>query len=489
MKLRPYQERAIEELRAEWKNRPLLVAPTGAGKTTIAAAIAQGAIDRGRRVMFAAHRRELLSQARERLPWGVEFRSVASRKPVEPADVLIIDEAHRSAAKSYQRLIEAHEWEAVIGLTATPYRLDGKGLDCAFGALVVASTPRELMGLGYLVEPRIFAGRVDPDLSTVKMRGRDYDPDSLDEAMRAEGLVADVADNARRHGGPAVIFASGVAHSKALVERLGTGWAHLDGATPKAERDRILDDLRGGRLNGVSNVEILTEGWDLPAAKVCVLARPTLSLALYLQMVGRVLRPFPGKEAPILLDHAGNVWTHGPPDAEVRFRLDGKPERPKDAVPSISTCLSCYALFPSGGLVCPECGEARVSEPRSVKQTPGVMIEVDPAEVEREWYARKLREASKKMCLIGWARAKFKERFGSWPKHYGIESDVYTVPGFETLDVEGLKAGGLDETSLHVVATMGRFKDRADVAMKFRREQEKWSSQRNSPQQSWPSPW
>ena len=486
--LRPYQIRALEELRANWHNRPLLVAPTGAGKTTIAAAIAEGALSKGRTVLFAAHRRELLAQAQERLPWGVSFRSIASRKPVEPADVLIIDEAHRSAAVSYQKLIAAHDWEAVIGLTATPFRLDGRGLDCAFGALVVAATPRELMDAGYLVEPRIFAGRIEPDLSGVAMRGKDYDPGALDEAMAAEGLVADVVENVQRHGGPAVIFASGVRHSKRLVEKLGAGWAHIDGSTPKGERDEILADLKAGHLAGISNVEILTEGWDLPAARVCVLARPTLSLALYLQMIGRVLRPFPGKEAPIVLDHAGNVWTHGPPDAEVRFSLKGKPERPKDAVPSISTCLECYAIFPSGTDVCPQCGAERLSTPRKVKETPGVMIEVDPADIEREWYARKLREASKKGCRVGWARAKFKDRFGQWPKLFDLEEAVYTVQGFPSLDIDGLRAGGLPEGTVRLLR-FANWKARADAAVIYRREREQnaWKAKRNLPPPS--SPW
>lgn len=474
MKLRPYQIRALDELRERWRDRPLLVAPTGAGKTTIAAAIAAGAIARGRSVLFVAHRRELLGQAQARLPWGVSFRSVASRKPPVPHDVLIIDEAHRAAAKSYRDLVAAHPWPCVIGLTATPHRLDGQGLDDVFGCIIEVATVRELIDGGYLMRPRLFTARALPDLDGVKRRGRDYDPAALDDEMR--GLVADAVKSAQGAPKPCVIFASGVRHSKALVAALGPSWAHVDGSTPKGERDSILADLRAGRLDGVSNVEILTEGWDLPALRSCVLARPTLSLALYLQMVGRVLRVEPGKPAPIVFDHACNVVTHGPPDAEIVYTLDGKPMRPKDAVPSISTCLDCYAMFPSGTPTCPQCGAERVSEPRKVRETPGVMIEADAGEVEREWYAKRVAQASKRRCLIGWARAKFKERFGRWPDYPEVEVAVYTVPGFDHLGPEGLRAGGLTSES-----NLPRWKDRADAAMRHARDKEgfRWKARRN----------
>lgn len=463
MKLRPYQLAAIEGVRKNWRSRPLLVAPTGSGKTTIAAAIAAQALAKGRTVLFVAHRVELLGQARERLPWGCEFASVFKRSGFPKADILIIDEAHRAAAASYGKLIESHEWECVIGLTATPYRLDGQGLDKVFGSIVVVTTPRQLMDEGFLMEPRLFVGRTLPDLGTCKRRGADYDPDALDEIMSDDGIVADVVDSARKHEGPAIIFASGVAHSKRLVEELGDRWAHIDAKTPAAERARILDDLKAGDLDGISNCQLLTEGWDFPAIRVCILARPTLSLSLYLQMVGRILRPYPGKARPIVLDHANNVITHGPPDAEVEFNLEGKPKRPKDAIPSLSTCLECYAIFIAKveGGECPQCGAKKITKPRTVKATPGVMIEVDPAEVEAEWYARKLRAAIKQKCLVGWARAKFKERFGRWPKLDAIERGLYVVPGAAEA-IEGSPV------------RYGTWKQQADHAMKTHRGPHDW---------------
>jgi superfamily II DNA or RNA helicase len=335
----------------------LIVAPTGSGKTVVAAHIMARAVESGRHVLFVAHRRELIDQCFRKLEdsgigqVGVIMAGDPRRNPgasvqvasidtlrhrAKPeANLVIVDEAHRALAKSYVELAAMYPAAVHLGLTATPYRADGRGLCDAYDALVVVASPKELIAEGFLVEPTVYtlAAHELPDLSAVKVKGGDYEEGALAKVVDRPALVGNVVEHWLRHseGQRTVAFAVSIEHSKHMVERFqaaGVPAEHLDGETPNCTRAAILGRLETGRTRVVANVGVLCEGWDQPSVKCCVLARPTKSTGLYLQQAGRILRPWtdPTTGQParaILIDHAGCVLEHGLPQADRELSLEG----------------------------------------------------------------------------------------------------------------------------------------------------------------------
>lgn len=444
--LRQYQSRSLEELRAlaaQGKRRLLLVAPTGSGKTTIASALIHSAVERGSSVLFLAHRRELIDQCVARLaehgiragvilagrPASDSQVQVASvqtlaRRPVPPSSIVVVDESHHARAESYQRPLAANPDAVVIGLTATPWRTDGRGLGELFSDVVVAARPRELIQAGYLVPVTGFSYDA-PELKQVRTTGGDYDADQAAEVMSYLGgnIVQRWLDH---RPGRTVLFACTVEHSQRLTAAFcaaGVRAEHLDGTTPLLERAGILARLAAGDTELVCNVGVLTEGWDLPALACVILARPTKSVGLYLQMAGRGLRPATGKECLRLHDHAGNALHHGLPDEDRDYSLASDTRRQACSIRT-RTCPRCYAIFAPAPR-CPACGHvfAVSADPRKITLVSGVEVELSrlPARkyvssaVARVEYQRLAEVARSRGYRLGWAKMRFKERFNFWP--------------------------------------------------------------------------
>lgn len=450
VRLRPYQVEAVEGVRSavrRGKRRCLLVAPTGSGKTTIASELIRLAAVRGRRALFVAHRRELISQAYQRLlDFGIPASNVGvvmandrRRRPgarvqvasidtlrnrAKPrADLVVVDECHRALATSYRDLQEHYSRAVHLGLTATPYRADGRGLGDAYDDLVVVTSPRALIAEGYLVEPRVFTVPPSalPDLSAVRTRGGDYDKRALEDAVDQKSLVGNLVEHWRRHadGVRTVVFATSVAHSKHIYERFreaGVATEHLDGTTPNDERDAILAKLDSGVTRVVCSVGTLTEGWDQPSVKCAILARPTKSTGLYLQMAGRILRPWQGEPA-IILDHAGCVMEHGLPQQDREFSLEGtkKKRGGGGGEPPAKTCPDCFAVVPLSVRECPACGMQLSVERDDVEETPDELVEVTVDDVQRLEWQRLQSLASLRGYKPGWAIHRFREKFGEAP--------------------------------------------------------------------------
>lgn len=420
MSLRPYQTEAIASLRALFaagKRRPLLVSPTGSGKTHIAAEIIRSAQERGTKVVMLAHRKELIDQTSAKLleagvhsgvikagypadplaPVQVASIQTLVNRALPPAGLLIIDEAHHAAADTYRKVAAAYP--RVLGLTATPWRVDGRGLADDFDASVVAATPAELTAGGYLVRARCFAYAA-PDLKGIAVRGGDYAQGMLELACDKQELLGSIVAEYAKHaaGRSAIAFPVSVQHSQHLVaEFVAAGFqaAHLDAHTPGPERDLVLERFRAGEVTILSSVGVLTEGFDAPRAEVCLLARPTMSLALYMQMVGRVLRPFPGKLSALVHDHAGNAIRFGGPAEPRDYSLTASRAK---AAPMHMACPLCLAVVPIASVTCPECGGLLrdvTSAPRRAPhvRTEGVeRIDIDQLRIERE--RRGLRQLS-----------------------------------------------------------------------------------------------
>jgi len=460
--LRPYQESGIAAVRAEigrGSKRVLMVLPTGGGKTVIAAAIITGAVRKGKRVLFLAHRRELIGQCYQKLidsglahdQVGVILAGDPRRRPQAPvqvasvqtlvgrakppADVVFVDEAHHTTATSYATILAAYPDAAVVGLTATPCRGDGRGLGDAFAALTQVATFRELAEGGYLTVPRVFSTRHPIDLTAIKTTGGDYNLGALDAAVNTRELVGDIVEHWQQHaeGRTTVVFAASVEHSRAVVERFvaaGVAAEHLDGTTPSDVRDAILARLASGETAVVSNMGVLTEGWDLPRCKCVVLARPTRAKGLYLQMAGRGLRPWADVSA-LILDHGGCVIAHGFPQDDQEWSLDAKKKRP--TAPPVKTCPGCFAALATATRVCPECGHVfAAAEREGPQEVDGTLVEVQPASaapvaVRREWYAAVVANAARHHWKVGAARHQYKAKFGAWPAFSAVEHVHYPV--------------------------------------------------------------
>lgn len=464
MNLRPYQTRAIERVEehlAAGKRRVLLVAPTGAGKTVIAAEFIRRIELRGQRALFLAAQKELVEQTSAKLDAvgvhhgiimagergtaaDVQVASVQTlvRRPQMPsADVIFIDEADLARAESYDKILQNYPHAAVIGMTGTPWRADGKGLGELFETLVVVATPRELIDAGYLVD---FGGaRFDAlDTSGIKVTAGDFDQRQLGERAtqtdQGRKLVGDIVREylARTPGRRAACFAVNIAHSKMLTEQFttaGVAAEHIDGAMPKDERAAIFARVRSGETRVLCNYGIVTRGVDIPALEVAILARPTKSLSLYLQMAGRVLRPHPGKDRAILLDHGGLTAAHGFPDDVRDYSLDFDGKKKAGLVPSIGIqrCRACFLIVEAGVESCPHCGQSFLRErpASSLEHVPGTAVDFDAIRAAARAPAAEVIEL-RDLLWSAAARGKaanvasflWKQRHGDWPPRTLMEA-------------------------------------------------------------------
>jgi DNA repair protein RadD len=437
----------------------LLVSPTGSGKTVMGTEIVKAAVARRESVLFLAHRREIIAQTSQKLfkyglrhgiiqagfdPRPMELVQVASvatlfvrgvksdamRMP--PADLIVIDEAHHAPANSYQKIVEAYPDAKLLGLTATPCRGDGRGLGGIFTKIVEAPQVAQLIERGCLVKTRVYAP-IDPNLRGVDTQNGDYVVSQLGDRMNTGKLVGDIVTHWLKLGErrKTVAFAVDVAHSIHIRDefiRAGVRAEHIDGKTPKAERDEILGRLRSSELDLVTNCMVLTEGWDMPDVSCCILARPTKKMGLYRQMIGRVLRAAAGKADAVVLDHSGAVFRHGLAEDPVEWTLDPDihsvskvHEGRKSGEHALIECTQCSALR-VGGLPCPACGFLPKCPARAVNFTDGDLVLVGaarpgyvPLETRRSFYGQLRGFAAERGHKSGWAAHKFKEKFGTFP--------------------------------------------------------------------------
>jgi superfamily II DNA or RNA helicase len=467
IELRPYQIEVLEKIAAAiaaGKKRILVVAPTGSGKTVIASEQIRRRTEPPvlQSAMMLAHRREIITQTHRKLfehgvqagiiqagfdPRPLERAQVASIQTLwtrainsnamqlPTAHLLIVDEAHHAPARTYQKIIEAYPDAIIIGLTAKPCRGDGRGLGNFFQVMIECPQVAELIELGFLVKTRCYAP-VDPNLKGVETRQGDYVVSQLAERMDKPKLIGDIIENWFKHGEgrKTVVFACDVAHSLHLRDefvRAGVKAEHIDGSTPKDERDATLARLASGEITVVCNCMVLTEGWDMPEVGCCILARPTKQMGLYRQMVGRVLRPAPGKEYAIVLDHSGAVWRHGLPEDHVDWTLDEdkRASSPAHERRKIKTgegglieCSQCSALR-QGGQPCPSCGflPQRPAEYRDIRPgelglvVQGGKVRATPTHERLQFIAELRQVAIERGRSTGWVSHSFKAKFGGWP--------------------------------------------------------------------------
>ncbi|WP_428937791.1 DEAD/DEAH box helicase [Fontivita pretiosa] len=438
--LRDYQRRAVERVRCALDRRPILVAPTGSGKTVMATALVE---QWSKPTLWLAHRKELIDQAAHRLrAHGLSVGIIMAGHAPEPAaqvqvasvqtlarrdkphaELIVIDECHHATAQTYGEILDCYPDAHRVGLTATPFRLDGRGLGDLFGELVVAATTKDLCDSGILHAPKVWCSK-SPDLRGVKVIAGEYSLGALAKRTNTTELNADVVASwvKRAEGRRTVAFAVDVEHSRAIAAAFGcAGIAaeHLDGATPRDQRDAILARLASGQTQIVCNCMVLTEGWDLPALECAIIARPTASLNLHLQMIGRVMRACDGKDGAIVLDHAGNHHVHGLVTRRLDYSLDGDTRVGHEQPLGIRRCQQCGLMFDTQLPACPECGWVPVAAERErpIIHGAGELHEFDDSSFEYRRQVWNLIEAERMAMGYrqGWSLYRFQERFGVMP--------------------------------------------------------------------------
>jgi superfamily II DNA or RNA helicase len=440
LQLRPYQQQAIADLRVAFRDgarAPLLVGPTGMGKTVIMAAVLQGVAARGRSAIVLVHRRELIAQTSAKLtladvPHGIIAAGVpATDAPIQIAsvqtlarrldriaaqpDLIVIDEAHHATAGTWGKAISHWPHALRLGVTATPVRQDGRGLKAVFDRLVLGPSTAELIGGGFLCPARIYAPPPVADLSGLHRRAGDYAIDEAAERMDRPTVTGDAIAHYQRltAGQRAIAFCCNVKHAEhvcAAFSNAGVKAATLLGATDPLRRDATVARFGAGELQVLVTVDVVSEGFDIPAAGCAILLRPTQSLGLYLQQVGRVLRPAPGKAHAVVLDHVGNVHRHGWPDDPREWSLDDRLKRAGAAgppAPAVRTCEVCFAAFKPAP-ICPCCGTTAKLSAREIQQRDGELQELERNQQRRQvGKARSLSElltvAKQRGYAPGWA--------------------------------------------------------------------------------------
>lgn len=398
--LRDYQQGAVDRLRASYgagNRAPLLVLPTGGGKTVTFAYIAQNSAARGKRALILVHRQELLRQSSATLS-GLDVGhgliaaggAMSLGQPVQVAsvqtlirrlpmldragwrpDLIVVDEAHHATAGSWRTILDHWPASRVLGVTATPCRQDGKGLGVdaggVFDDMVEGPQIAELIDRGYLAPPEVYAPPVVADLTGLRSRMGDFAQGEAADRMDRPTVTGDAVAHYARicPGVPAIVFCVSVAHAEHVAEQFrASGWraASLDGGMADVDRRARIDDLAAGRLQVLTSCDIISEGTDIPVVGAAILLRPTQSLGLYLQQVGRALRLYPGKVSAIILDHVGNVARHGLPDEAREWSLAGVEKRGRskdddDGPPPPVTCETCYRqIVRPLPPCCPSCG-------------------------------------------------------------------------------------------------------------------------------------
>lgn len=443
--LRDYQIDIVDKTRNALKDgfkAPLIVLPCGAGKTAVFAWMASQSQANGKIVWFLVHRQELLNQTEEtfkkfdiptdKILIGM-VQTVANHLEKYPKpDIIVFDEAHFSAAKTWGKIIEAYPEAYRIGLTATPCRLDGKPLGEIYDKMIVGISTEELIETGKLSKYKYMSV---PLINTKKMRttAGDYNIADIEKEFKPT-VYADVIKTYKQQadGKKSICYCPTIEISERTAEEFnqaGIHAVHFDGTTPKKQREQIISDFRAGEIKILCNVDLISVGFDVPDCECCILLRPTQSVALFIQQSMRALRPLPGKVA-VILDHVANYQRHGLPDMARDWSLDKKIDKKgvqKVVETIIVTCENCYQVYEkTKGKTepCPFCGFITEKQQRQMDYEKQIELqEITKTEKIKAWWQCKsmdeLHEVAKqKGYKPGWAWLKGKE-LGFWkPKNW-----------------------------------------------------------------------
>ena len=453
MQLREYQTKAINDLRTSLQKgfkSPLLVMPTGAGKTVVFAEISKRLRQNKNNVLILVHRKELIDQASKKLKSIKVTHGIiaANYQPknssIQIASVqtlvrrlssntfipnfIIIDEAHHAAAGSWDKILTSFPNAYKIGCTATPIRLDGRGLKDYFDDLINSYSISELIKLKYLAPYKVYAPPLKLNLDKVKILAGDFQKKDLEDKMQKADIVGDAVEQYKKHadGLPAIAFCISIKHATDVCNKFkaaGYKSAIVHGAMSIDERDQVIKGLGNGKIQVLTSVDVISEGTDCPNVSCAILLRATKSEGLYLQQVGRVLRPQENKTA-IILDHVNATRTHGFVDDNRNWTLhsEKKIRKKGEQALNVETCKKCFATYKPTPK-CPVCGYEAQSRETFIKQEKGELVELkkkEKQETEKQQEkqliatARTLQELLQVAKILGykhgWAYKVFQQR-------------------------------------------------------------------------------
>ena len=475
--LRPYQKHSIGELRrgfAAGNKHQVLQLCTGGGKTIIAAQIVKNVVDKGGVAWFVCDNLELIEQTitvfegvglkigviqgiHEKTNHSAKVQIITAQtltrrwpmidklKDIHPA-LILIDEAH-CQYQAHREMIGMFKNIPVIGLSATPWAV---GMGKLYSNLIVGVTTGELIKQGYLCKYEAYAP-FTPDMTGVKVQAGDYKPDDLDKKINNKQIVGSIVDTWLNLGQnrQTICFGVNIAHSKAITEEFisrGVVAAHIDGYSDKEERTEIIASFKEGKINIISSVGVLVKGFDAPSATCLIIARPTKSLMLHIQILGRVLRVSPCGRDALILDHSGNLSRLGFPDDNMpdtlnddkkKSQLEKKKEEKEKELKAPKPCGKCSCLHSE--FKCPACGfvpiidhgvEAIKGELVKIKQSAMQKRNKDTPKADKQsFYSAALGYAKHKKYREGWAANAYRDRFSKWPnamnKEIGPSTDAF----------------------------------------------------------------
>lgn len=426
MKLRPYQAKLVQDIRLQFqlgRTSTLAVLPTGGGKTVCFSHIADSAAKKGNRVCVLVHRVELLEQASRSMPMShglisanrsmdlshaVQIASVQTlvrrlhKVPPDFFQLIIVDEAHHTTAGSWRKVIDHFSQAKLLGVTATPIRLDGRGLGENYESMVIGPSARWLTENGFLADSKVFA---PPTFNAkgLKRRMGDYDMRQAEQQMQARQAMGDCVTHYRSHlsGQTAIAFCCTVAHAEAVAALFtanGVPAASIDGSMDSTTRRELLSSLGRGEIKVLTSCSLIGEGVDVPSVGGCILLRPTQSKSLHLQMIGRCLRPSPGKGKAVILDHVGNCLRLGHHLDDQDWTLEGV-SKSSNEITSLKVCPNCFCTVVTATQVCPECGHVftQKKKTRELVTVGGALQELKADEAQKAAESKK-RKAEQSAC-------------------------------------------------------------------------------------------
>ncbi len=445
--LRPFQNDILDDVRGHLRagvRRVLIQSATGSGKTVLSASMLGNASAKGKRCWFMVHRRELIKQSSRTFTLvGIDHGIVSAgfmqqrRKPVQVCsiptmarrldlfdapDLIVWDEAHHIAASTWDAIFAAYPQSIHIGLSATPERLDGTGLDRHFEVMVKGPTIAELIEGGFLAPYRLLApGGLN--LDAVHTVAGDFNKKELAAALDNSTITGDAVSHYIKHaaGKRAVMFQVSVKRSIEAVQKFldrGIPAEHVDGETDPAERDAAVLRFERGETMVLSNVDLFGEGFDVPAIEVVIDCAPTMSLGRAMQRWGRALRPCDGKAEALILDHAGNCKRFGLPDDDREWSLEGRKKKKgsKNGEASVKSCPMCFAAMVSYRPTCKHCGHVFTAQGREIEEVEGDLQEVDPNMIRLQ-KKQEQRQAQTEADLVALGRARGYKRPEAWARH------------------------------------------------------------------------
>lgn len=398
MELRPYQTELIQNIREEIKKghrAVVAVLGCGGGKSVIQAMIAKSATDRGNRVLFIVHRKELCAQIADTfVRCGVDLnlcriqmvQTVARRLGQgswEPS-VIITDECHHALSNSYMKIYEYYKKALRLGFTATPVRLNYGGLGEVFESMVTGVTTSWLIEHNYLAPYEYYSVKL-VNTDKLKTRAGEYISSDVSELMEQRYIYGEVLKtyHKKAEGKKTIIYCASIEASKNTIEEFrkeGIRAAHLDGKTNENLRAETIRRFRNGEIDVLSNVDLFGEGFDVPDCECVILLRPTMSLTLHIQQSMRSMRYKEGKTA-IIIDHVGNVYRHGLPDDDREWTLEANKKKQQSEV-KVKECPICFTILKNTEKRCYRCGHIFDVQQRETETPENIEAELERIRAE-----------------------------------------------------------------------------------------------------------